>query len=329
MGPDIEQPLNSGDSFTLTYADSSTMTIKPLSNGEFIYAKTSDTELQSEKTYYTYNATTQIYEHFTGSKFVDGVTYYEKTENYVICPLSVFSNYYCQIAHHEFEPIVVKNTSNNKLISGNLKIKLADLSTPTEAESNISVMLNNYKTGNARYTRINLDQDINYSGDNKAFTLNINIPDNDFGLIMFYYIDENYSTSTAASLKTVGTGGKIERYNYGATAKTTHKLVPGIQVLKLNHNVTGLEVYADTAKKGTIIFGELSLVKGINENLKYQSVNEESTALTEMLKDIRDTVQTTKDGVVEDLFYYNMPIDNSRAINLNPLLEEDLVSADA
>ena len=332
MGPDIEQPLNSGDSLTLTYADNSTTVIKPLSNGEFVYAKTSDTEPQSGKTYYIYNATTQAYDQFTGSEFVDGIAYYEKTDDYVVCPLSVFSNYYCQIAHHEFEPIVVKNTSNNKLISGNLKIKLADLSAPTEAESNISVMLNNYKTDNARYTKINLEQDINYDDDNKAFTLNITIPDNDFGLIMFYYIDENYTEDTTAKLKVLGeSGADIRRYNYESSSEgaiNEYKLVPGIQVLKLNHNVTGLEVYADTAKKGTIIFGELSLVAGLNENLEYKAVSEQN-ALDELLADIRNNVQTTKDDVVEDLFYYNMPIDNSRAINLNPLLEEDLVSADA
>ena len=100
-------------------------------------------------------------------------------------------------------------------------------------------------------------------------------------------------------------------------------------MIRLNHQVTGLEVYADKAKNGKIIFGELSLVKGINENLKYQAIQSGSTALDTLLADIKSTVQTTKNNIIEDQFYYNMPIDNNRAINLNPLLEENLLSAEA
>ena len=99
-------------------------------------------------------------------------------------------------------------------------------------------------------------------------------------------------------------------------------------MIRLNHQVTGLEVYADKAKNGKIIFGELSLVKGINENLKYQAIQSGSTALDTLLADIKSTVQTTKNNIIEDQFYYNMPIDNNRAINLNPLLEESMLSAE-
>ena len=194
-------------------------------------------------------------------------------------------------------------------------------------------MLNNYKTDNARYTKVDFKQDINYDNSNKAFALNISIPEADIGLIMFYYIDENYTKGKAAKLKVLGSNGAdIRRYNYGAASKgviTEYKLVPGIQVIRLNHQVTGLEVYADKAKNGKIIFGELSLVKGINENLKYQAIQSGSTALDTLLADIKSTVQTTKNNIIEDQFYYNMPIDNNRAINLNPLLEENLLSAEA
>ena len=150
---------------------------------------------------------------------------------------------------------------------------------------------------------------------------------------MLYYIDENYTEATAAKLKVLGSNGAdIRRYNYGAASGgviTEYKLVPGIQVIRLNHQVTGLEVYADKAKNGKIIFSELSLVKGINENLKYQAIQSGSTALDTLLADIKSTVQTTKNNIIEDQFYYNMPIDNNRAINLNPLLEENLLSAEA
>lgn len=334
MGPDIEQPLNSGDSFTIVYADGSDPDVlKPLSDGSYIYVKTTDTQKQPDTTYYTYNTETKTYVKFAGNAFENGVIYYEKTSTRKVYPLSVFSNYYCQIAHHEFEPIAVQNNSNNKAVSGGIKLKLADLSAPAESESNISLMLNNYKTDNARYTKVDFKQDINYDDSNKAFALNISIPEADIGLIMFYYIDENYTEATAAKLKVLGSNGAdIRRYNYGAAsgdAITEYKLVPGIQVIRLNHQVTGLEVYADTAKNGTIIFGELSLVKGINENLKYQALQNESTALDTLLADIKSTVQTTKNNIIEDQFYYNMPIDNNRAINLNPLLEENLLSAEA
>ena len=334
MGPDIEQPLNSGDSFTIVYADGSDPDVlKPLSDGSYIYVKTTDTQKQPDTTYYTYNTETKTYVKFVGNAFENGIIYYEKTSTRKVYPLSVFSNYYCQIAHHEFEPIAVQNNSNNKAVSGGIKLKLADLSAPAESESNISLMLNNYKTDNARYTKVDFKQDINYDNSNKAFALNISIPEADIGLIMFYYIDENYTEATAAKLKVLGSNGAdIRRYNYGAASGgviTEYKLVPGIQVIRLNHQVTGLEVYADTAKNGMIIFGELSLVKGINENLKYQAIQSGSTALDTLLADIKSTVQTTKNNIIEDQFYYNMPIDNNRAINLNPLLEENLLSAEA
>ena len=334
MGPDIEQPLNSDDSFTILYADGSDPDVlKPLSDGSYVYIKTTDTQKQPGKTYYTYNTKTKTYVKFAGNAFENGVIYYEKTSTRKVYPLSVFSNYYCQIAHHEFEPIAVQNNSNNKAVSGGIKLKLADLSAPAESESNISLMLNNYKTDNARYTKVDFKQDINYDNSNKAFALNISIPEADIGLIMFYYIDENYTEATAAKLKVLGSNGAdIRRYNYDAASRgviTEYKLVPGIQVIRLNHQVTGLEVYADTAKNGTIIFGELSLVKGINENLKYQVLQNESTALDTLLADIKSTVQTTKNNIIEDQFYYNMPIDNNRAINLNPLLEENMLSAEA
>ena len=192
MGPDIEQPLNSGDSFTIVYADGSNSDVlKPLSDGSYSYIKTTDTQKQSDTTYYTYDTATETYTKFTGEAFETGVTYYEKS--FKVYPLSVLSNYYCQIAHHEFEPIAVQNNSNNKAVSGGIKLKLADLSAPAESESNISLMLNNYKTDNARYTKVDFKQDINYDNSNKAFALNIAIPAAEFGLIMFYYTDENYT----------------------------------------------------------------------------------------------------------------------------------------
>ena len=76
--------------------------------------------------------------------------------------------------------------------------------------------------------------------------------------------------------------------------------------------------------KGTLIFSELSLVKGINPKLSYQfDSTQENNALNTLLADIQ------KAGVA-DTFYYNAPIDNENAIDLNNnLVNETLLTPES
>ncbi len=103
-------------------------------------------------------------------------------------PVAVYANYICQYAYHEFISPV-----------DNLKLKVIKLDEPTLNPDNTStngntVSLGNYTNGDTRYTKFSFESLVATPPDeNKpAFKLKINIPSSDkYGLIMFYYIDEN------------------------------------------------------------------------------------------------------------------------------------------
>ena len=112
---------------------------------------------------------------------------------------------------------------------------------------------------------------------------------------------------------------------YGGLANTWDYGNLGVE---LKNNVSSISIYTDSynsnSAEGIIIFSELSLVKGINPKLSYQFDSlHENDALATLLADIQ------KAGVA-DTFYYNAPIDNENAIDLNNnLANETLLTPEA
>ena len=401
MGSNVGQSLNEYDSITLIYEDDSEIpeVLEPLTTGTDIH------------------------------------------------PLTVYSNYPCQLAHHIYTP----NTELTDIVP--FVVKLADIQNPVD--SNKHVNLNNYTDGVGNYTKVNVEDFNNREGE-PLFELNTNIPDGEYGLIMFYYIDENaddghlvrsatqaaveeaddiiiYTTdiedpqtrwklnigetlqlnaklivdeepadidnsqwtsskpevaavdetglitaikigtskiivsnedntksksitiiipgieqddtrnltitvdeetvpeaSANAYIRPRGNDGTfiygIRQFNLGTEYINNYalKTSPGIQVLQIDPSVKTLSIYPDSNKKSTIIFSELSLVKGINPYLDYKFGDGEQgdQGLDDLLEKIRmhDT---------EGKFYYNMPVDNNRAIDLNYLVHETLSTPDA
>ena len=237
-------------------------------------------------------------------------------------PIAVYANYSCQYANHEFK-ISDKLDPKFKL----KVIKLADPTITTGGKNSHIVNIGNYENGNTRYTKVSFAE-LEAAGGSELFNLNINVPADEFGLIMFYYIEDDktaYNKTNAAYIKAYNSTGAevagIRQFNVNASLAKKYAFKRGIQVIELNKDVSSISIYTDKNAKGTLIFSELSLVKGINPKLSYQfDGTQEKDALNTLLADIQ------KAGVA-DTFYYNAPIGNENAIDLNNnLVNETLLT---
>ena len=246
----------------------------------------------------------------------------EPTETVKFAPVYVNSNYTCQAA--------IDTLDATKLLESGLelKLKISSKSTPTISDRE-DLTLNNYINGEAKYTKFDFENLPADHGDGPAFSLNISIPKNDFGLIAIYYIKDADETTvngayTKAKAGDVEISG-IEFFNTGDFTGTTKTLKAGLNIIKLSPDVKQLEVYADVAKKSTVIFGNLDIVAGINPKLDYRLTDDQhaegaaTTKLDQLLKDIKAS------GVAED-FYYNVPIQRANEIDLNTAVTEDTLS---
>ena len=152
---------------------------------------------------------------------------------------------------------------------------------------------------------------------------------------MFYYIENDdtvYNKDDAAYIVTKNSNGNrvngIRQFNVNASFTGEYAFKRGIQVIELNNKVSSISIYTDKynsdSAEGILIFSELSLVKGINPKLSYQFDSlHENDALATLLADIQ------KAGVA-DTFYYNAPIDNENAIDLNNnLVNETLLTPES
>lgn len=174
----------------------------------------------------------------------------------------------------------------------------------------------------------------------KVFKLNINIPSSAFGLALVYYIpgDEEVEDepgyrkgaylkakdedSDVIGLTLFNKEFKIEDEKEVEAYYFKKDLQPGLNIIKVTHEVKQLEVYTDSRKKSTIIFGSLDLVTGINSKLDYKTVDTAAgnTPLKQLLTDIRAS------GVADD-FYYNIPIQRANEIDINTYIEDEKLSS--
>ena len=256
-------------------------------------------------------------------------------------PIAVYANYSCQYANHEFK---LADSLNPKF-----KLKVIKLSDPTittggkSAENTHIVNIGNYENGDTKYTKVSFAE-LEAAGGSKLFKLNINIPADELGLIMLQYIEDDkitYDKTKAAYIKAYNSSVEevagIRQFNVDVNHANKYVFKRGIQVIELDSNVSSISIYTDNynsdsaegttipaSAKGTLIFSELSLVKGINPKLSYQfDGTQEETALPTLLADIQ------KAGVA-DTFYYNAPIDNENAIDLNNnLVNETLLTPES
>lgn len=195
-----------------------------------------------------------------------------------------------------------------------------------------SITFNNF----GDYTKIN-STEIPDTG----ITLSTKLGSSEFGLIMMYYVaPEGKDVAKYASIitenATAGTAKSPKIYNYEGDASGWWKdrivsnkyyLRPGMNVIKLEQAAVGettsvakIKIYPQSTEvtDGTLIISDLSLITGFNnEILDYKATDDGLTPLTQMLKDIRalDT---------DNNFFYNNPIDNSTALDINENLNEKI-----
>lgn len=157
------------------------------------------------------------------------------------------------------------------------------------------------------------------------YTLNVRIPENKDGLIMLYYICNSSDSSDPTTFTYIhGTNDyTFEVYNKNAwwgdsyidTDNHNYFLRPGINVIKLASACTEIDLYSGEDTKAAVIAGNPSVINGINNKLNYSGND-----LTQALADILLIDPDYK-------FFYNCPIDNSIAIDLNKTDDEELLSS--
>lgn len=277
-------------------------------------------------------------------------------------PVYINSNYVCQAATDSIQ------LTETELLNTELKLKVSSLSTPKVSNSG-DLSLNNYINGDAKYTKFSfatlpsslvteklsetdwkaLEENASKSTSDyenwlaqieenrKAFSLNVNISNNAFGLMLVYYIKDTNEIENEAGyrkgsyIKAKNDAGEIAGLTFfnkefisdNEEAYYSKKdLQPGINIIKVTPDVKQLEIYSDIKKKSTIIFGALDLVTGINPKLDYKVTDNiaGNTPLLQLLADIKAS------GVAED-FYYNIPIQRANEIDLNANIQDEKLSS--
>lgn len=263
-------------------------------------------------------------------------------------PVYINTNYTCQSATDQLDLTYLLDTDTK------LKLKVSSQTTP-KISTTENLTLNNYINGEAKYTKFDFENlpelpteevwleyeentdktSADYAAwkvayERFAFSLNISIPDKDFGLIAIYYIpDADEVKGTEAYIKSINkpeaTETGITLFNKDLAIADTLKLRPGLNIVKVLPATKQLEFYSDSEKKSTVVFGSLDIVAGINPKLDYQifdteSEDTETAKLVQLLADI-------KDSKVADDFYYNVPIQRANEIDLNAAVAEDKLSS--
>jgi hypothetical protein len=251
----------------------------------------------------------------------------------VVVPMHINSNYACQAALDKVE-ISVED----------FKIKLSK-EAPVTTTDGKTVSLNNYINGNTFYTKVSLDST------NPNITLNTTIPVKNFGLMMIYYTEPTDVTVEVSAKNSSNAAVEgIRLFNSGDEFSSSVNISAGINILEVTRksiddgddtdiNVASLTIEAKNpgSNTATVIFGNLDIVKSINPKLDYRltktttTINDTSglsettfayanNVLGQLLEDIKNT------KVAGD-FYYNVPIQGTSDIDLNPYIDDDKLSS--
>lgn len=235
--------------------------------------------------------------------------------------LSFYTNYPMQTSATAIDTTCTGYTNDGVKRSdlNNFRLKVIDQkSILCEDGSNLN--LDNYGNSFTKFSFSGCSSTLD-TNNTPVFTLNTSMSSSNgdlYGLLMVYYTDEEGTLGkTPAKLVVSGTNATIEQFNTSSTPSATYTLSLGINVLKISVGTTNIKIYSDSQKTSTIIISDLSIVKGINEKLCYFITNNNyDNALDQLLADIRATNISSK-------FYYNVPIENNKAIELNPYVTKD------
>ena len=167
----------------------------------------------------------------------------------------------------------------------------------------------------------------------KDITINIatNIPDNNFGMLMIYYMpnETNVDTSNYGYLTINDANGTLGIYNNGTDnswweepSEGKYYLRPGINCITISNNVSAITIHKNTsedAMQDSIILSQLDIVEANGYNgVNYELLGITAEQVTALLDIIREIDSSNVDlGRVGHEFYYNCLVENSEAIDLN------------
>jgi hypothetical protein len=170
---------------------------------------------------------------------------------------------------------------------------------------------------------------ININSPIKDFELNISLPENCFGLAMFYWVfdDNEYNTNVidnkikaqaklSAKNDTGNCAGLLKLNATEENYQNEVMLQRGFNMIKIDWRVKKIEI---SGTCGNIIFDNLKIIKDANPLLDYQlwDTSNCTNTLDQLLVDISNYGDVVKD------FYYTAPILPNTAIELNPLITTD------
>lgn len=240
--------------------------------------------------------------------------------------MSLKANYDCINSTNNADVKVYKNIGGITREVNDFKIKAFE-KTIIKNQKNETIPWNNY---GSNWTKLNFNTSLtDYDITEPYTTINTLFTDNDFGLLMIYYIPFSATKEDHAYLKT--TAGLTIFNNGGSWWETVtenkYYLRAGINIIKIPVS-TSIDIYADTkvesatrkyAGRDVLIIGNLDIVtvgSELNNKLTYYAIDPGLTPYEQALADIK-TIDT-------DLqFYYNVVIDNATSIDLNPYNEKE------
>lgn len=250
------------------------------------------------------------------------------TSSNVVKPLIIKSNYAVQQSTAIADVRVTEYDDDGKTVKStpdNFKLLVADKQDVTYKHNTESraINLNNL---NNYWTMFSLNELNKETENERTIKLKTSIPSDKYGLIMFYYLGAQEGLTIDIS------GEDIELYNRTDIVPVTENNISvikisyaGIYVIKIPDTCQELSIAPSAVVTGEdkLIFGQLDIINGINSHLDYKKVNEgsEESEESQLLADITNF---DADGYAAKNFYYNMPIDNSIAIDLNEALDEKL-----
>lgn len=193
------------------------------------------------------------------------------------------------------ELVEVKNYINTFALMNYLKVDPKYTTSESATES--------FSTGTLddNYTQINLK-------DMKDTQLNISIPSNNYGLIMFYYIPGELESGDSPVNLTATNSATLSLFNDDNVWDSYLKA--GIQVVKVNKSCR-LTINNNDDNEGTIQMSNVSIVNGINSKFLDLNIESGSTEEDELLMFLK----YYSDGK----FFYNVPIDDSAAIDADKM----------
>lgn len=229
---------------------------------------------------------------------------------------------------HDYDATKKKFDESGQLTENiaDLKIKVFKETDVKDEIKNTSMNIGNY--GNGKFTKYSFKKKDGATGDVNAFSLNVNVPSQRFGLLMIYYIKSSSSTTAdVAYIKSTDINLKIFNYYVGGNESwwagqkegDRYILREGLNIVKIDSASGSLEFWKNNNNEGVLIFGNLDLVNSsevLNPKLKYFAVTE-NTSAKQALSDIR-SLDTQNE------FYYNNIIANDTALDLNE--DEDLLN---